>query len=359
MADNNTSQTLYDVTKTYYENLEQGPFGRFADNQTYQNEGEPQYDFFGTPVYLPFGIAAGPLPNFKFVQAAFNKGFDVVTFKSVRTHEYPCHPAPNIVALKFDGQLDPLDADKPIVTSSSYVMPLTMANSYGIPSFEPEVWQPEMKKAFGVVGKGQAMLVAFQGTDRGEGREAFIKDHVEGIKLLKETGANVIEINLSCPNEGSKELLCFDIDTTKQILEAVRAEVADVKLLVKIAYFTDTLKLKEFVSQIGPLVDGISAINTVAARVVDEAGEQAFSGGAARMKPGVSGHAILDAGLEMVGQLARYRDELELGYKIVGIGGVQSAGDFLAYRDKGADIVLSVTGAMWNPKLAQEIKAQV
>lgn len=356
---NNSSSALYDVTKTHYENLEQGPFGGFADNKVYQNTGEPQYDFFGTPVYLPFGIAAGPLPNSKFVKAAFNKGFDIVTFKSVRTHEYPCHPAPNIVALDFEGQIDPTSTDVPIKTKTSYTMPLTMANSYGVPSFEPEAWQPEMREAFDVVGRGQAMLVAFQGTDRGEGREAFIKDHVAGIKLLKQVGAKVIEINLSCPNEGSKELLCFDTVTTREIIEAIRAEVSDVKLLVKIAYFTDESQLKDFVEQVGPLVDGISAINTIAARVVGEDGKQAFPGGLARTKPGVSGHAILNAGLAMTARLVQYRDELQLNYKIIGIGGVQSAEDFKSYREKGADYVLSVTGAMWNPELAREIKAQV
>ncbi len=350
---------LYDTTKTYYENLEQGPFGDFADNGVFHNTGEPQYDFFGTPVYLPFGIAAGPLPGARFVKAAFDKGFDIVTFKSVRTHDYPCHPVPNVLPVALAEQLDPFATDTPLQTASDYAMPLSIANSYGIPSFEPEVWQPEIKRAFQTVGKGQAMLVAFQGTDRGHGHEAFVQDHVEGVKLLKETGARVIEINLSCPNEGSSELLCFDTKATKQIVETVRAAVDDVKLVVKITYFTDKLALKGFVQEIGPLVDGISAINTIAARLVDETGKQAFPGGAARTKPGISGHAILSAGLEMVAQLANYRQEFGLDYKIIGIGGVQSAANFQAYQDKGADIVLSVTGAMWNPKLAQEIKEQV
>ena len=43
-------------------------------------------------------------------------------------------------------------------------------------------------------------------------------------------------------------------------------------------------------------------------------------------------------------------------FTIVGVGGVSSADDFKKYREAGADAVMSATGAMWNPMLAQEIK---
>ena len=37
------------------------------------------------------------------------------------------------------------------------------------------------------------------------------------------------------------------------------------------------------------------------------------------------------------------------------VGG-EEHGDFFEYRDAGADIVMSATGAMWNPYLARDIK---
>jgi dihydroorotate dehydrogenase len=43
-------------------------------------------------------------------------------------------------------------------------------------------------------------------------------------------------------------------------------------------------------------------------------------------------------------------------YTIIGVGGVSSPEDFQEYRKAGADIVMSATGAMWNPYLAEEIK---
>ena len=58
-------------------------------------------------------------------------------------------------------------------------------------------------------------------------------------------------------------------------------------------------------------------------------------------------------------RLVRLRDEMGLGFAVVGVGGVSSAADYKAYRAAGADAVMSATGAMWNPRLAQQIKAQV
>jgi len=43
-------------------------------------------------------------------------------------------------------------------------------------------------------------------------------------------------------------------------------------------------------------------------------------------------------------------------YAILGSGGVTVPKDFREYRDAGADLVMSATGAMWNPYLAKEVK---
>lgn len=47
--------------------------------------------FFGFKVNSPFGIPAGPLINGNFVKAALNKGFDICTYKTVRSGKYPYH----------------------------------------------------------------------------------------------------------------------------------------------------------------------------------------------------------------------------------------------------------------------------
>jgi dihydroorotate dehydrogenase len=177
------------------------------------------------------------------------------------------------------------------------------------------------------------------------------------MELIKQTGSDhIIEINLACPNEGEKVLACFDTDISTRIVTAVREANPDLKLLIKIAYFADYEQLKGLVKNIGNLVDGITAINTIPMPIVDKTGREVFPG---RPAAGISGAPIKWAGLEMTRLLKQFREEFEYKYKIIGMGGVLSADDFHEYRGAGADIVMSVTGAMWNPNLAAEIKASL
>lgn len=348
---------LYDDQLDFTDNKARGPFGDYAHiEQPYKNQGEPQYSFFGTPVYSPFGIGAGPLPTPRFIQAALDKGFDIVTLKNVRTDVFPLNPYPQVRPVSIRGDLNVKPGTK-VAVADHYSDRLAVANSFGIPSDAPAVWQKYLRDAYKLPKKGQALLVAFQGIARGRGRDDFIQDHVRGVELILEAIKDpVIEINLACPNEGEKVLACFDTDISTHIVQAVRSANPDLKLLIKIAYFSDHDQLKDLIKNIGPLVDGITAINTIPMPVVDEKGKDVFPG---REQAGISGAPIKWAGLEMTQLLDQFRNEYSYNYKIIGIGGVLNAKDFWEYRDAGADIVMSVTGAMWNPNLAAEIKASL
>jgi dihydroorotate dehydrogenase len=61
----------------------------------------------------------------------------------------------------------------------------------------------------------------------------------------------------------------------------------------------------------------------------------------------------------MVERLAKLRHKKGLDYQIIGVGGVMTPADFKAYRQAGADVVMSATGAMWNPGLANQVKASL
>jgi dihydroorotate dehydrogenase (NAD+) catalytic subunit len=60
----------------------------------------------------------------------------------------------------------------------------------------------------------------------------------------------------------------------------------------------------------------------------------------------------------MTERLVRHREQLGVNFTIVGVGGVEDFAGYERYRQAGADAVMSATGAMWNPKLAQQIKEQ-
>lgn len=348
------SEPFYDPARTYLENYEHGPFSFFAELCVFAQTGEPSYEFLGQPVYLPLGIPAGPLLNGRFVKAALDKGFDIPVYKTVRTRRYAAHPWPNVLAVKPAGDLslDPC----PLVANEDYSEPLSITNSFGVPSFDPDVWLPDIAEAAAHAGRGQVVVGSFQGTPSGNGDvSAYIEDFALAAGLLQEAGVKVIEANLSCPNEGTANLLCFDVARARRVIERIRETVGALPLVIKIAYFREDERLRLLLREVGSLVDGIAAINTLPADIIDENGTQALPG-EGRLRSGVCGRSIRWAGLEMTRRLQALREELGLRFTIIGVGGLSNAADFHAYRDVGADAAMTATAAMWNPRLAQQIK---
>jgi dihydroorotate dehydrogenase len=348
---------FFDPNKSFEDNALQGPFNEFADGKVYQQQGEPEIDFLGFKVYEPFGIPAGPLPTVKHIKAAFEKGFDLPVYKTVRTREHKSHPWPNVVPVEVDGDLTMEKKNAGLVQAEEYKEPLAITNSFGVPSSPPEFWQKDMAEAVKTAGKGQVMIASFQGTNTGGDVETFIQDHVNAAKMVLETGARIMEVNFSCPNEGTANLLCYDTDRIEIISTRIKEAVGNVPLLIKMAYFEDQNHLKDMVSRLGKIVDGISLINTIGAAIRKKDGSQALPG-EGRLVSGVCGAPIKWAGVEMVKRVKALRDEMGLKFVIVGVGGITKPEDYDEYRSAGADAAMSATGAMWNPLLAQEIKSR-
>ena len=347
------SEPFYDPAKSYLDNFERGPFGLFANTSPISPTTQANHSFLGHPVFAPFGIPAGPLINGKYVKAALDMGFDIPVYKTVRTKKYACHPWPNVLAVKVEGDLAP---DRTLVASEDYSEPLSITNSFGVPSYDPEFWQRDMAEVAAYARPGQMVVGSFQGTLPENGRVAdYIQDFVLGARLVKETGVPVIEVNLSCPNEGTANLLCFDIGRSRQVVEAIKEEIGSVPLVIKMAFYKDEKKLEEFLREVGNTVDGIAAINTISAEIVDEEGQQALPG-EGRLRSGVCGSSVKWAGVAMASKLARIRGELGQKFAIVGVGGAGTPEAFDEYRRAGADVVMSATAAMWHPELAREIK---
>ena len=88
-------EPFYDVSRSYEDNYEQGPFGAFAEALKDGNGADAagttsegaSASFLGQPVNLPFGIPAGPLLNSRVHHGRFRMGFDLATSK-------PCVRAP-------------------------------------------------------------------------------------------------------------------------------------------------------------------------------------------------------------------------------------------------------------------------
>lgn len=348
---------FYDPTKTYDENYASGPFGAFSDGKRWQQQGEPHVEFLGQNVYAPVGIPAGPLLNSAFCKAAFEKGFDICVYKTVRSGVFPCHPFPNVLAIHPEGDLTLEKLKKPLIADTQYSEPLSITNSFGVPSKAVEVWQEDARKAVAAAGKGQLLVLSFMGTVRPEQtQQEFIDDYVLAAKQSAETGAQVLETNLSCPNIGNEGLVCYNLDVTARIAKGIRSVIGDTPLILKVGYYANDADLERLAEIAEEYADSVSGINTLQAEIRDERGEQALPGSPARLRSGVCGAGIKWAGLDFVRRLKAIRERRGFTFSIEGVGGVTRPEDYKEYRDAGADSVMTATGAMWNPYLAKEIK---
>lgn len=349
---------FFDPTKSYEDNYDSGPFGTFADGAVYQQVGEPQYEFHGNPVYAPFGIPAGPLLNSAYCKAAFEKGFDIAVYKTVRSGVFPCHPFPNVLAIHPEGDLTMDALKQPLIADTEYTDPLSITNSFGVPSKDAPVWQEDVRKAISYARKGQVLVLSFMGTVRpNQTQEEFIDDYVLAAKQSYETGAKVLETNLSCPNIGNEGLVCYNLDVTEKVAAGIRSVIGDTPLILKVGYYQSDTDLEKLADIAQKYANGVSGINTLQAEIRDAEGNQALPGSPARLRSGVCGAGIKWAGIETVRRLKSIRDKKGYTFSIEGVGGVVSPQDYTDYRDAGADVVMSATGAMWNGYLAQEIKA--
>lgn len=356
----NTALPIYDPAKTYDDNFDNGPFGAIVD----PNEnlpGSKSYTFLGFPISSPFGIPAGPLLNGRYVSAALKSGFDVVCYKTQRSVPFAVNDFPNVLYVDVDGDLTIEKASQPLVGKTSTndnPKHLTITNSFGNPSRGPEFWVADLKKCLDDQQPGQLVIMSVVGTIKdGFSHDDYYQDFAETARLANQTGVKAIEINLSCPNVANEGILCYTPDAVEAICQKTRQAIGNTPLIAKIGYFTPEQEdlLRTVVQKMSPYVNAISAINTIPAPVIDEDGNQALPG-PNRLSSGMCGASIKWAGLEMVSRLSKIRNELELGYEIIGVGGVMNADDFQQYIDAGAAVVQSATGAMWNASLAHEIK---
>ncbi len=348
---------FYDPTKSYDENYASGPFGAFADHAVYEQTGEPKGDFLGQKVYKPLGIPAGPLLNSNFCRAAFEKGFDIVVYKTVRSDVFPCHPFPNVLAIHPEGNLTLERLKQPLIADATYSEPISITNSFGVPSKAAPVWQEDARKAVAAAGKGQVLVLSFMGTVREkQTQQEFVDDYVLAARQAMETGAKILETNLSCPNIGNEGLVCYNLDVTEQVAKGIRSVIGSTPLILKVGYYTSDADMERLAEIANEYAESISGINTLVGEIRDTKGEQALPGSPARLRSGVCGAGIKWAGLDFVKRMYAIRKKRGFKFSIEGVGGVTTPADYKEYRDAGADSVMTATGAMWNPYLAKEIK---
>ena len=127
----------YDPTKTYRWNYENAPSQVDLPHRPADVRGE--WRFVGLPVDSPLGIAAGPLLNGRWCLYYAALGFDVLTYKTVRSRARECYPLPN---------LQPVEC-KTLSGSETRVPPAqamqgSWAVSFGMPSSDPDILRQDI-----------------------------------------------------------------------------------------------------------------------------------------------------------------------------------------------------------------------
>ncbi len=248
-------QLFYDPAKTYDDNFDNGPFGIFADNEVFIDQGEPKYEFLGHKIYLPFGIPAGPLPNSKFLKGAFDKGFDVNVYKTQRSVVFKPNDFPNVIYVNAtEKELSKKTGDKRVTENTSDyqdIEKVAITNSFGNPSRGPEYWPEDTTNAMRYAKKGQLLIGSVVGTIQKDFTNVdYFEDFARTASLAESSGVKVIEYNLSCPNVASEGILCYTPESVLEIARRVRKKVST-PLIAKMGYFTtDQQKLLEEVVEI-------------------------------------------------------------------------------------------------------------
>lgn len=350
---------FYDPSLSYDDSYNKGPSLSSTSLTPKNRTITRKTKLLGTEINVPFGIAAGPLLNSEFTTQAFRLGFDLVHYKTVRSAFFPSNPFPNVLFVDVDGDLTLKRAKKPVVGSSTPPQKqlYSITNSFGNPSKDPSVWQEDIKKALEKQGEGQLLIGSVVGTIReGFDENAYYNDFVKTAELVVETGVRVVEVNLSCPNVATEGVLCYTEGAVEAICKRTKEKIGNVSLIAKVGYYSNEQQelLESIIQKISPFISAMAVINTIPAAVVTDKGNQALPG-EGRLKSGICGASIKWAGLDMVKRIRKIKEQQNLGFEIIGVGGVMTADDYMDYRNAGADAVQSVTGAMWNPNLAYEV----
>jgi dihydroorotate dehydrogenase len=352
------SSPLYDIHKTFEENFNNLSFPsitppiRVCPNRT------QWISLLGYSLASKIGAAACAATTGKGIALLAQLGFDVLTYKTIRRQAYPTHPLPNIVHVECEKLFNYSDLkevlyikDKPEEISDK----IAISNSFGNGCLEPIVVVQDIAFAKNSLAEGQVLIVSVYG--EGDSLASMSQDFATAALMAKEAGADIIELNFSCPNlMKSGEPLYWNIEYVSQITACVAKCIDDIPILLKLGLFLEQespLKLLTSAARAG--ARGISAINSISMRVLNQKHHPAFG---KRIYSGVSGYPIRQLALQCVKKLVEINQTEKLNLVILGMGGITIPDHFNEFLNSGADIALSATGMMWNPYLAAQFHQQ-
>lgn len=340
---------LYDITKSYEQNFECGPIFDQPFPKRAPIDKTLWYNFLGFQVQSRLGVPAGPLLSSQWTTLAAKLGFDIVTYKTIRSKKHQSHPLPNMLYVDIRKENDHISAIARSKPQDS-IEKLAVTNSFGMPSMDKDFLLKDIEKANQSLSSGQIMVVSVVGTPSPD--TDFFQDFVEAACLAKDAGAKIIEANFSCPNVVSKEGTIYtDPEAVYQLGRMIKTAIKDTPLIIKVGCIEDLNQLRALaLSASKANIDAISGINTISMQVKTPDNQPAL--GPERLRSGICGGPIKSYGLDFSRNLSKIIEQEKLDLTLIGVGGITTPQDFEDYFVAGAHFAQSATGMMWDPYLA-------
>lgn len=334
-------QPLYNPEKTYLENLADGPFfkGTIPVRPPFSWK-----EFLGFNIASPIGVPAGPLLNANWISLAADLGYDVLTYKTIRSYEHPSHPLPNIAFIDAPDLLDPANLPDRIKRQNlppTSIDQLAITNSFGNPSRSPDYLKKDIPLAIEKLHPGQLLIVSIFGTTE--------EEYLDCARLAGLCGSPVIEANLSCPNVSKKEGNLFaNPEAVEELSRKLVGVIGDTPLVIKLGAIPDQRRLQKVLTAAARAgARAVCGINTISMAVHPPLSHS-------RQTCGICGAPIFKAALAFTREAREVIDKEKLGLELMATGGATQPEHLKQMLDAGASIAMTATGMMWDPYLASK-----
>ena len=270
-------------------------------------------DFCGFHLRSPFLLAsAPPAANGEMIMRAFDTGWAGAATKTLALK-----PTPNV--------------EPRFASSHSGKKLIGFENIEQITDIELDIWLLDIKK---IKKKypDRLLIVSIMATDD-------LREWQELTEKVQSAGADMIELNLSCPHM-AKEGLGSDVGQDPVLtIEAVRM-VKEVSIVPVIAKLTagagDIVAIAKACEDAG--ADGITAIGSLRAMKIDiETGRPVLG----NKMGGLSGSCLKPIAVRCVYEISR-----EVSIPVIGCGGITTGEDAIEYFMAGANAVQIGTGIL-------------
>lgn len=207
-------------------------------------------------------------------------------------------------------------------------------NSYGMPNGGLPYFKDELPKIVTLAhAKNKPVIANIIGFSK--------QEYVQLIKLAQDSGADMVELNLGCPNVWDrgrqKRIVSYHVDLVKELLDHISKSSPDIKISAKISPLPPDI-LQEVVKVIvdSNVIDAIVATNSYPNSLVSTGTRI----GDEQDLAGMTGRALKPISLGVVKQL---HDLLPSTIDIIGCGGIYSLNDMNDYLSAGAKAVQIAT----------------